>query len=1596
MVASGTNNYPANGSQRDDIAIIGMSCMFPGAPDLRTFWQNIIDKFDAIGEPPESWGPSELYAPDSVSNDRIYCRRGGYLESLSRFDPLKYGVMPRSVDGAEPEHFLALRVASEAVDDAGYSSRQFNRDRTAVILGRSNFLNRGNVTAAQHGLVIDQTLSVLRELAPQYSEADLGRIREGLKAKLPPFNAETASGLVSNVMCGRIANALGLRGPNYTVDAACASSLVAVDLGFRELLSRRCDMALVGGVSVSMPPIVFMVFCQLGALSRSGRIRPFDKEADGTLLGAGLGVVVLKRRQDAERDNDRIYAILKSVGCSSDGHGASVLAPQTDGEELALRRAYEDAEIDPATVGLIEAHGTGTRVGDLTEVQSLRRVFGDRLAKHPDCAMGTVKSMIGHTIPASGIAGLIKTSLSLYHRVLPPTLHCDQPNRQFELEKTRFFINTEPRPWIHGAATPRRAGVNAFGFGGVNTHAILEEHTGMERGTRLLRRWDTEVIVAGGANRREVIEAGELLMAELDKSDTPELSDVAYRANRNIGQLELRLAIVAGTVADLKKKLGYALKLLADPKVRRIKDRSGIFFVDRRRSEQVPLAFLFPGEGSQYVNMLSDLCLHFPEVCACFDEADRVFIENGRESVPSRALFPIAPKEDNEATLWSMDLAVASVFAANRGILSILDLVKIRADATAGHSSGEFAALLAAGALQMGNDGDLLAHMSALTNSYDDLERQVPEATLMTAGGVDPEILARAIDDSRGDVSVTMDNCAHQVVLCGSADGIARTRAQLEALGAQCSILPYHRGYHTSSFQAACDQLAQFYARLRFTAPRIPVYSCATSATFPSDPAASRQLALEQWTKPVLFRQTIEAMYEAGIRVFLEVGPRGNLTSFVTDILRGVDHVAIAANVPHRSGITQLNYAIGLLAAEGVSMTLDPLYERRGCRPPDAGETSHRETQAAPPLALNLPRISIDAPGIPQLQRTVNYDRSTAAAVTSKSVGAETPVMRQHLALMTQFASAQDVVLRSYAAKTAAPSLASPASSPEAARAPLAFPMTVCSMSAGQEATLECTFDPQEHLFLRDHTIGGEVSTTDNSLIGLPVVALSVRVELMAEAAARLVPGEKLIGMKDVSAYRWLVVEEEPCTVRLIATRQGNTMPHQILVRMVNCEGSAVAQGIMLFGSAFPAVDPIDFKPLQHQRTYPFPATSFYRREVMYHGPAFQSVRSIDRFGDNGLEASVTGAGKSHFFRSGQHGRMLTDPVLIDAAGQVVGFWAAGLLETGFVVFPVGFETFTIYREWPGGGEHLHCSARSTLLSDGRITSTIEFRDAGGELVARANEWYDKRFDFPRDFVRFVLCPRETFLSSEVLLPIDKRRVHCRVLACLPATAFEGALWPSATGNLILSRNERQTFSKMPGDRKRDWLTARLVAKDTVRKLIAERLGQETCPADIEIIGEPQEICSAAGALMSRFGLRVLISIAYCDDHAVALACMHGDARVGVDLQSLRNTNQCVAEVPLSADEEFVIERMTTTDKLEWRVRLACAKRALGKAVAMSPSDLVVDGIDAQTYSVSIRPRLDRSAKQPTGRDGTYTVHTQRENELIVASAVIAIEPGGN
>jgi acyl transferase domain-containing protein len=389
-----------------DVAIVGMACMFPGAGDLARYWANVVDGVDAVTDvPAERWDPGVYFDPDAYANGssgRVPSRWGGFLPDVP-FDALAYGIPPASLAGIEPVQLLALEASARALADAGYDRRPFDRARTSVIFGAEPAHDLANAYS-------------FRALYPSY----LGPLPPALDEQLPRLTEDSFAGVLANVIAGRVANRLDLGGANYTVDAACASSLAAVELACKELRSGTSEMVLVGGADVHNGINDYLLFGSVQALSPNGRCRTFDSSADGMTLGEGVACLVLKRLADAEADGDRIYAVIRGVGASSDGRSLGLTAPRPEGQRLALERAYRMAGISPAEVGLVEAHGTGTVVGDRTELATLTELFTERGAATGGCSLGSVKSQIGHTKCAAGVAGIVKAACALHGGVLPP------------------------------------------------------------------------------------------------------------------------------------------------------------------------------------------------------------------------------------------------------------------------------------------------------------------------------------------------------------------------------------------------------------------------------------------------------------------------------------------------------------------------------------------------------------------------------------------------------------------------------------------------------------------------------------------------------------------------------------------------------------------------------------------------------------------------------------------------------------------------------------------------------------------------------------------------------------------------------------------------------------------------------------------------------------------------------------------------------------------------------------------------------------------------------------------------------------------------
>lgn len=453
-----------------DIAIVGMACRFAGADGLRAFWRNILSGESSISEP--------AAAPGGAAS-RPATLRGGYLHDLWRATPALHGLPGAALPGINPEQLLALELAAAAIRDAGYGDKPLPRERTAVILGYAPLLEPAGVNWVLQGVAVDQTLDLVRRLFPHGTAEQFDTLRRNLLGCLPELDSRTLPGLLRNSLAGRIANRLDVAGAAYVVDSACASALLALRHAVAELREGQADVVLTGGVQGLLSPAGLLPFDRLGLLSHHEQPQPFGREADGTLFGEGGGLLLLKRRADAERDGDRVYAYLAGVAAAADGRSKDLFQPHEESLTRALARAHQQARATPESVELIETHGSGIPGQDRAEIRALSSLYGPRRGAWPTLALGTLKAQIGHCGAAAGAAGIIKAALGLYHRILPPTGGVTRPHPALRLAETPFFLNATPRPWVHNdTGAPRRAGVATMAFGGVSAYALLEQSPG--------------------------------------------------------------------------------------------------------------------------------------------------------------------------------------------------------------------------------------------------------------------------------------------------------------------------------------------------------------------------------------------------------------------------------------------------------------------------------------------------------------------------------------------------------------------------------------------------------------------------------------------------------------------------------------------------------------------------------------------------------------------------------------------------------------------------------------------------------------------------------------------------------------------------------------------------------------------------------------------------------------------------------------------------------------------------------------------------------------------------------------------------------------
>jgi acyl transferase domain-containing protein/NAD(P)-dependent dehydrogenase (short-subunit alcohol dehydrogenase family) len=936
------------------IAIVGAGAILPDAPNVPAFWENIKNGRYSVTEiDPARWDPALYYDPDKSAPDKTYSKIGGWVRDYV-WDPMKWRmpVPPRVVDAMDGAQKWAIACTREALEDYGYPKRPLDPDRTAVILGNAMAGERHYLTALR--IYFPEYARELAETAsfaalPEALRRDITReLHDRMGKLLPEITEDSMPGELANCIAGRIANIFNFHGPNYICDAACASAMAAISSAIEGLVENDYDAVVTGGIDRNMGAPMFVKFCKIGALSATGT-RPYAEGADGFVMGEGAAIFLLKRLADAERDGDKIYAVIRGMGGASDGKGKGITAPNPIGQKLAIERAWQNAGLSPATATYIEGHGTSTRVGDVVEVQSMADVLSSAHLPPHAVGLGSVKSNFGHLKGAAGAAGLLKAALALRDKVLPPSVHCERPNPEIDFEHSPLYVNRELQPWTMTVDGVRRAGLSAFGFGGTNFHAVLEEyipHRLNGNGKRSVAVSEmpariTEAamnakdvsptspssykaplrgaLVIGAASEAALVERLRVVESEAKAGRAP-APTVPAEADLRAPE---RVAIDYANAAELAEKARTALKALtasqpaSQPAIWKALRAQGVF---RGHGPAPKVAFLYPGQGSQYVNMLEPLRAVEPIVAEIFAEADRVMTPLLGKPLSE---FIFVDKADAGAVAKAEDdlrqtaITQPAVLATDLALTRLLAAYGITPDFTMGHSLGEYGALLAADALPF---ADALEAVSARGR---EMTRFAPEDKGRMAAVFAPlEEIERILKTVTGYVVIANVNSNRQAVIGGASKPVEQAMEAFQKAGYDVSALSVSHAFHTTIVASASEPLRRVLQRLHLASPRLPIVANTNGEFYPTGRDVVPQMLdilAEQVAAPVQFVKGLRTLYEAGARVFVEVGPKKALQGFAEDVLgeRG-DVVALFTNHPKVGDIPAFNQALCCLYAAGL------------------------------------------------------------------------------------------------------------------------------------------------------------------------------------------------------------------------------------------------------------------------------------------------------------------------------------------------------------------------------------------------------------------------------------------------------------------------------------------------------------------------------------------------------------------------------------------------------------------------------------------------------------------------------------------------------
>jgi len=848
-------------ARHEPIAIIGMECRFPGANNTAALWQLLLEQRIATREvPPDRWAIDDYYEAPLESEDAMSTRWGGFLDQVDQFDPAFFGIPYREACTMDPQQRLVLEVAWEALENAGIAPTSLAGSATGVFMGAS---------------------------ACDYADLLLDAPTRG------------ASGVFECIIANRLSYWLDLRGPSMAIDTACSSALQAIHLACQSLRWRETDLAVAGGVNVILSPRWTVAYSHAGMMAEDGRSKTFDAAADGYSRAEGCGVIVLKRLSDAQRDGDRILAVIRGSAVNQNGRSMGLTVPSGLAQQAVIRQALQNAGVTAADIDYIEAHGTGTPIGDTIEVSSLVGVFG--ATARPPLALGSVKANIGHLEAAAGVSGVIKTVLCLQHGQVPPHPNLQQLNPDIEIGP--FVIPTAAAPW---PSRPRLAGVTSFGIGGTNVHVILEAAPAPAPTPAAIER-PQQLLTLSAKTEPALQQLAALYRDYLDQQPATRLADLCFTANAGRTHFEQRLAISADTVATLQEQL--AAFTTGQP---------GALTQGGRTAKAAPkLAFLFTGQGAQYVGMGRELYATQPIFRQTLDQCDEILRPLLGESLLN-ILYPetVDQRPETRDNLQSpvsslidqTAYAQPALFTLEYALAALWQAWGITPDAVLGHSVGEYVAACVAGVFALEDGLRLIAERGRLMGA-------LPQNGQMAVVFAEAALVTEALAGYADKVALAAINGPKQTVISGERDAVSAVLARLEEEFVNAQPMNVSHAFHSHLMEPMLAPFTKVAQSIAYAAPRLPLIANLTGEALTAAPDAA------YWAchirRPVQFAAGMNALCQAGITTFLEIGPTNTLINLGQRCLPKGSGVWLTSLHKEQEAWTTMLNALGALYVAG-------------------------------------------------------------------------------------------------------------------------------------------------------------------------------------------------------------------------------------------------------------------------------------------------------------------------------------------------------------------------------------------------------------------------------------------------------------------------------------------------------------------------------------------------------------------------------------------------------------------------------------------------------------------------------------------------------